>query len=723
MKDSLICLIFITFLFSFSTTAQQNAIDSLISATLKMQDDTNKVNGLNDIVWKIKTKDIETAISLGEQSIALAEELNFKKGSAYSNKNLGVVYYYQGEYDKAKGLYDISLEAFEAIHDKKGIAIMLRNIGNIYDQEGNTKAALDFFLRSLTLREEIGDTKGVAAVNAAIGLVYVKMDKDEDKELAVSYFNKALETYKSLDNHSGVAKINYYLANTFYNKYQDNLTDTSSLNKAEKNLLEAKLIFEELGDSRYMASIYEMLGLVYFNKQSNKALEYLNKSLDIRIEMGNKFGMASVYKNLGNYYRQRETKKALVYYHKALELSIEINAKYLKRDIYFMLADAYHRLKRHETAYGYLASYINLKDSLQNDDNTKKMTQLAMQYDFDKQQKLQEAEQQKKDAIQKERLKQQEMITYFFIVGFLLMLVLAFFIYKSYRTKQKTNILLEEKNKTLQKQKDQIAEQNKNITDSIKYAQRIQSALLPPNEFFTEKLIDYFILYKPRDIVSGDFYWATEKYGKIILGAADCTGHGVPGAFMSMLGISFLNEIVNKYNPDDGEPMRANIILNYLRHSVKTSLRQTGEDNEAKDGMDMALVVIDKENNKVQYAGANNPLFLIRNGELIQYKPDRMPVGIYIREKDSFTNHEIDVQAGDTIYIFSDGYVDQFGGEKGKKYMISRLRKLILDNYNKPMNEQKEIFETELNNWISYPNPKGKQYQQIDDILFIGFKI
>ncbi|OQY05675.1 MAG: hypothetical protein B6I20_00615 [Bacteroidetes bacterium 4572_117] len=725
MKGYTYISIILTFLFNLNINGQQNQTDSLITAALKMQDDTNKINALNDIVWKIKTTDIESAKSLGEQSIALAEGLNFKKGSAYANKNLGVVYYYQGDYDKAKELYDISLEAFKVIEDKKGIAIMLRNIGNIYDQEGNTKVALDYFLKSLALREEIGDKKGVAAVNAAIGLVY---DKSDEKEQALGYFDKALKSYTDLNNQKGIAKMNFYLANTFYNKFQDNkdtdLPDSNSLNKAEHNLIEAQSIFEEINDTRYIASIYEMLGLVYMDKNLSKiSLSYLNKSLELRIKMGNKFGMANGYINLGNYYKDKNVKKALKHYQKALDLSIEINANGTRRNAYSGLAVSYFQLKKTSKAYTNLLNFINLKDSLQNEDNTKKMTQLAMQYDFDKKEKLQEAEQQKKDAIQKERLKQQQMITSFFVVGFLLMLVLAFFIYKSYRTKQKTNILLEEKNQTLQRQKDKIAEQNKNITDSIKYAQRIQSALLPPNEFFQEKLIDYFIIYRPRDIVSGDFYWATEKHGKIILGAADCTGHGVPGAFMSMLGISFLNEIVNKYNPDEGKPMRANIVLNYLRHAVKTSLRQTGEDDEAKDGMDMALVIIDKENNKVQYAGAHNPLFLLRNGELIKYKADSMPVGIYIREKESFTNHEIDVQEGDTIYMFSDGYVDQFGGKNGKKYMISRLRKLILANYTKPMGEQKEIFETELDNWINYPNPTDEQYQQIDDILFIGFRI
>ncbi len=726
----------IVLLLLVAKTEQINAqnIDSLISVTLNKPDDTNKVNALNDIVWKIKTKNAHLADSLANISIDLAQQLNFVKGLGYAYKNLATVYYYQSDYDTARVIYEKSLHEFQKINFKKGIAIDLRNLGNIYDQLGNTKAALDYFLRSLKIREEIGDKKGVAAVNAAIGLVY---DKTDEKELALKYFENALNTYKELNNQIGIAKINYYLSNVLYDKFshiQDTLItetdtiivqDTVSLIEAEQNLLKALPVFEEIGDIRYIANMYEMLGLINMNKKNaDKALDYLTKSLDIRKQIGNKFGIANTYKNLGNFYRVNNNgKKALEYYKKALGLAMEMEAKNILVELYYNIADILKEKGEYKNAYNYLAKYINLKDTLQNEDNTKKMTQLAMQYEFDKKQRLQEEEQKRKDAIQQERLKQQEMITYFFVAGFVLMMILVFFIYKNYRNKQKSNRLLEEKNKMLQEQKDKIEAQNKDITDSIKYAQRIQRALLPPNEFFTEKLLDYFILFRPRDIVSGDFYWATEKHDKIILTAADCTGHGVPGAFMSMLGISYLNEIVNKYDPNSGEPMRASIILNQLRYAVKTSLKQTGDDDEAKDGMDMALIIIDKKTNVVQYAGAHNPLFIVRDGELIKYKADKMPVGIFIREKESFTNHEIQVQKGDAVYMFSDGFVDQFGGEKGKKFMVARFRELILRIHDKPMAEQKAVFEYELDNWMNHIDINGENYRQIDDILVIGFRV
>jgi len=709
--------------------------DSIITATLQMPDDTNKVNAINDLVWKLKAKDAHTADSLANLSIDLAKQLDYSKGLGYAFKNQATIYYYQGEYDTARVIYEKSLKEFKRIGFKKGIAIDLRNLGNIYDQQGNTKAALDYFFKSLKIRDEIGDKKGVAAVNAAIGLVY---DKNGEKEQAAKYFEDALKTYTELNDQLGIAKINYYLAKVLYDKFLDKRdalysksvtvlinTDTASLNKSQVSLLKALPVFEDIGDIRYIANMYEMLGLIYMRKKDfKKSINYLSKSLELRKQMGNKFGIANTYKNIGDYYKERSDElKALKYYKDALKISKEIRARNITVELYQNIAEMLKRRKKYNKAYSYLAAYVNLKDSLQNEDNTKKMTQLAMQYEFDKKQRLQEEEQKRKDAIQQERLKQQQMLTYFFVAGFVFMLILAFVIYKNFRNKQKTNRILEEKNHILQEQKDKIEAQNRDITDSIKYAQRIQQALLPPDEFLQKQLPEYFVFFRPRDIVSGDFYWATENYDNFVFTAADCTGHGVPGAFMSMLGISFLNEIVNKYDPESGEVMRAHIILNHLRNAVKTSLRQTGSDDEAKDGMDMALIVMDKARKTLQYAGAHNPLFIIREGELLQYKADKMPVGIFIREKESFTNHEIQLQKGDAIYMFSDGYVDQFGGENGKKFMISRLRNLLLKIHHLPMEEQRQILEKEFDEWVSYTDGNGENYRQIDDVLVVGFRV
>ena len=261
------------------------------------------------------------------------------------------------------------------------------------------------------------------------------------------------------------------------------------------------------------------------------------------------------------------------------------------------------------------------------------------------------------------------------------------------------------------RQRDQIAEQKQSITDSIQYARRIQNALLPPENFIGQILPNHFILNRPRDIVSGDYYWVTQKGDNVFIVAADCTGHGVPGAFMSMLGVAFLNEIVNRK-----QVRYANDVLNELKDYVIKSLHQTGEDDEAKDGMDIAICMINKKTMKLEYAGAFNPLYLIRDNELIKIKGDRMPIGIYFRKQKYFTNHEIDLKKGDTFYIFSDGYVDQFGGEKGRKFMAKNFQRMLLNIQHLTMDEQKQYLENTLDEWMD-------GYQQIDDILVVGVRI
>ncbi|MCK4750927.1 MAG: SpoIIE family protein phosphatase [Bacteroidales bacterium] len=271
-------------------------------------------------------------------------------------------------------------------------------------------------------------------------------------------------------------------------------------------------------------------------------------------------------------------------------------------------------------------------------------------------------------------------------------------------------------------QRDTISKQKDQILDSIRYAERIQSAILPPVEYLSDYLSDHFILFKPRDIVSGDYYWTTLKDDKLLIAVADCTGHGVPGAFLSMLGISSMNEIVNRNGS-----IRASQILAQLRDFVINSLHQTGTRGEAQDGIEIALCVIDTRKKTVEYAGANRPLYIIRkNGDdpspgsdthrLIQYHADRMPIGIYDQETIPFTNHEIDLKRGDSLYLFSDGYVDQLGGPSRKTFRSRYFRKLLLEIQDHSMEEQKRILGEKLEAW------RG-EVEQIDDILVMGIKI
>src|SRR3989339_743552 len=269
----------------------------------------------------------------------------------------------------------------------------------------------------------------------------------------------------------------------------------------------------------------------------------------------------------------------------------------------------------------------------------------------------------------------------------------------------------------IQEQKNLVDEKNKDITDSINYAKNIQNAILPDISIIQRNFPDTFVLFKPRDIVSGDFYWYNESEQYAYFAAIDCTGHGVPGAFMSMLGFAFLNEIVNKdsvFEPDD--------ILNRLRGLIVKSLHQEGKTTDSKDGMDVVLCVVDKQNNKLYFSGANNPLYLIRNNELNEYKGDKMPIAYHLR-MDPFAKLEIEIQKGDTFYFFSDGFADQFGGPKGKKFMYKHLKTLLLEIQEKPMQEQNAFLVTTIEDWKAHIDPDtGHYYEQVDDIVIIGPK-
>ena len=302
-------------------------------------------------------------------------------------------------------------------------------------------------------------------------------------------------------------------------------------------------------------------------------------------------------------------------------------------------------------------------------------------------------------------------------------LAIVFFIrYRERQLKREKGILenkvvertkeIMKKNEEITIQRDEIVAQKKDITDSIHYASRIQTALLPQPEFIETLLSSYFILWKPRDIVSGDYYWLHQINNKTIIVAADCTGHGVPGAFMSMLGISFLNEIVAR-----DEELESNQILDELRKYVIKSLKQTGKDGGSKDGMDISLTIIDHKLLTAQFSGAYNPLYVLRDNEIQQIKADKMPIGYHIRADVPFTKNEIQLCENDRIYMFSDGYADQFGGEKGRKFMSKRFKQLLVDTSSVTMNEQRDILDKTIENW------KGEQYSQIDDILIIGVEI
>jgi serine phosphatase RsbU (regulator of sigma subunit) len=359
---------------------------------------------------------------------------------------------------------------------------------------------------------------------------------------------------------------------------------------------------------------------------------------------------------------------------------------------------------------------------VQKDTLLKQKEKIAVQISRMDEQLARISDQENRIKIQIATLEKQKLILYFVLFALLLVSFLGYYIYRGYKIKKEANIKLEEKNRTISHQKDeiekqrdlaaaqrdQIAYQKKHITDSIMYAKRIQTALIPSLELFSDKL-EHFVLYKPLAIVSGDFYWVSANGSKQVIISADCTGHGVPGAFMSMLGVTMLNEIVN-----GKQVLMPDQIIEQLRAGVIKALNQVVDEDTVKDGMDIAVCLVDFDENVLWYAGANNPLYVIRDGELIHYRADKMPVAIHYKMQ-PFVLNKIDLKKGDTFYIFSDGYADQFGGPKEKKFMSMQLKETLIAMSGIPMLQQGEKLDEIFEKWRG-DNP------QVDDVTLIGVR-
>ena len=381
------------------------------------------------------------------------------------------------------------------------------------------------------------------------------------------------------------------------------------------------------------------------------------------------------------------------------------------RDAYASLSDLFDAKGDYKQAFNYHKRFSEIKDTLLNEQSGKQMAEMNTKYDSEKKDK----ELIKKDAEINKQLaetEKQNLQRNAFIVGFLLVLVLAFLIYRGYREKKNTNVLLEEKNILIEKQKQLVEEKNLRITESINYAKRIQQAILPAETLIKLFLPESFIFFRPKDIVSGDFYWFTEKKEKLILVVADCTGHGVPGAFMSMIGNTLLNEIINVKNISQPKE-----ILNQMNIGIVTLLHQNANDsNTQDDGMDISVIAIDKTYKEVEFAGANHFSYLIKNSQLETIDGDVFSIGGMFGKKDlNFTSRKIKIEKGDNFYLFTDGFIDQFGGENNKKYSSAKFGKLLQNMEEQGTEVQKNNLANEFDSW------KGNN-KQLDDVLVVGIK-
>lgn len=772
---------------SIKLTAQNLVVDSLLHEIDIAKTDTTKIrlyNELSTIYTKIKPDSafdyVQKAFELSEKiSITDDEEIQFfiKKSNAASYTSLGNYYKAIGDNYSALQNFKKSIELLRKLDDKQALADNYTDIGILKYRAGNYVVAENYYKQALEIHKELNNEPGLAKVYRNFGNLYFKQG---DYPLSVEFYQKSLVISEKINDVKSASRC--------YNNIGYIYTETHRYVWAIDYLKKSLAIKEKIDDRRGVATALNNIGNVYLaKKEYEKALEYYNKSRTIRREVKDKRGEAYCLRNIGSVYiEQKKYKEAEEFLHNSLIIYKEVeeseqigkllnqlsslkvdqgkyneaikladssliiahslNALPMQRDCYKLLAESYKKTQNIKKAYGFLKLYTTVKDSI-SEQAAKKLIESETRYKLGKKQKEIEA-QNLKIKSQQVQAKNQQMKMYFSLSALLVMIVLAIVFYRNYQQKIKANDLLraqkkeiEDQKEEIEKQRDLVVEQNrivleqkKEITDSIIYAENIQRAIMPSEEFLNNLLPEHFLMFRPKDIVSGDFYWIKKIKNFIVIAVADCTGHGVPGAFMSMLGAIFLNETVTSRSLDD-----AGQILDRIREKIKKSLHQSGKEGEAKDGMDMSFFIIDSETREVQFSGAYNPLYIIRanekienikaltergfgayqpegyNATVIEIKGDRQPIAIYSYEK-NFTSYRFQLLEGDCLYSSSDGYPDQFGGEKGKKLKARNFKNLLLSCKDLPMIEQEKFMQDSFDEW------KG-DIEQIDDVILMGLRI
>jgi serine phosphatase RsbU (regulator of sigma subunit) len=448
------------------------------------------------------------------------------------------------------------------------------------------------------------------------------------------------------------------------------------------------------------AWLLQNIGSVFeINGEIDSAFSYYFKSLEMRESIDHHLGQYFVLRAIGELYNQTgNPSKALEFYNRSIKIGRKHNFKYGLDGSYYQRSLIWKQTGNFENAYEDLNTYLILSDSLQNEESSKLIMKQTMKYEYDKKEALAKAEQEKKDAIDAKEKQLQKYYLFSVIGGLIILIVFMIGLYNRFTTIRKHN-------KIVDFQKRQLEEKQQKILDSIDYAKKIQTAVLPPKKLIKEYFNNSFVYYRPKDIVAGDFYWMEQVNGKILFAVADCTGHGVPGALVSIVCNNGLNRSVREYGLE-----KPSEILEKTNEIIISEFKKS--DDNIRDGMDISLCALDFERNQLQWAGANNPLWIVRNGKILITKGDRQSIGFSSMPK-PFTNHEVEINSGDMIYIFSDGYKDQFGSEKRVKYKSNNFRQLLISISDKNMEEQRKLLDLTFENW------KG-DYEQIDDVCILG---
>jgi serine phosphatase RsbU (regulator of sigma subunit)/Tfp pilus assembly protein PilF len=618
----------------------------------------------------------------------------------------------EGQLDSSFAYYDKALVLYQKLYLPVKQAKALNGKALIYREKGIYRAALGFALDALSLAENNRDTAQITSSLNNIAIIN-QIQKDYDK--AYEYYKKCEAIHLKKKSTEGLASIYNNLGLLFSERRQPD----RSLDYFSKSLR----LNEENKNDRGIATNCENIGLHYleYDKDPEKALHNFARSIGIWRGMKDKNSVAITLDYIVSALLvQKKYEQAIDSALLSLKLAKEAGSLYSERQAHEKLYQIYENTKNVDASFAHYKQFIALRDSLKNDDQLREITQMQMTYEFDKQREVMEIRKAAEQNELADKIGKQKLVIYACLIVLVIGSVFSFLVWRSYRNNRIAN-------KKIAFQKGLLEEQNKNIVDSIKYARHIQEAILPPKAMMLKYLPEHFVFYKPKDIVSGDFFWLKEKNDKIYFAVVDCTGHGVPGAFMSIVGANGLNEALNNLaDPTTGE------LLDFLNSYVNDTLNQTIESSTVRDGMDLSVIKIDRKKSSLQYSGANNPLWIVNparrtwpenshffnsSTEGAEISPDKQAIGNFVGYVAApFKSHTVDLQKGDVLYMLTDGFADQFGGEKGKKFKYKKLQQHLLAIHKLPMPEQKESLTRVFNDW------KGS-LEQVDDVCIIGIGI
>lgn len=619
----------------------------------------------------------------------------------------GIQLSHNGDQTSAIEHLKISEIAFKKRNDQEALWGVYNNFGFAYQNLNNLPKALEYYLKSVDVAEKHLGESFVAGTAMNIGTIYAEQKMFKE---ALKYFRLSAACYSKVENSWG------------YGNDLNNIGQTYSLmeqsDSAEYYYNAAIVVWNKMKDVQGLAMTYHNLGNLYGNM--NKFLEaenYLQKSLKLSYEMNDSYGitvnlgtlsklaLAMGFKDKGMQY----LKESVVYAEKNQLVG-------LQTDNYFQLYQIYKKDNNFKSALDFHEKFFTLYDSTNNIENNKSLKEMQEKYESGKKQV--EIDEQKLELSNKDlKLSEQNRRSTIYISIIIVALVTILLVFYQFKQKQRSNKIILLQKQEVEKQKEIVDEKNKEIVDSMIYAKRLQDAILPPISLIRQRLPQSFVLFKPKDIVAGDFYWFEQKDHLLWIAAADCTGHGVPGAMVSVVCSNALHRTVNEFGIiTPGE------ILNTTRSLVLETFAKS--ESEVKDGMDISMLCIDSKHKKIFWSGANNPLWYIQyfgsssvneSNKLVEIKANKQPVG-KIDNPAPFTTHEINYIEGSVFYLFTDGFADQFGGPNGKKFKYKQFNELLVANSTKPLQEQSAILEKAFNSW------KG-DLEQVDDVCVIGIKV